>query len=128
MNRNPVPSCNLKEFLISGCCYALFSIIAPPPRTEGQYSVLSTVRSNVGVSATALARVSQAWYHTTLIKSATIESVQWYPHGIERMSRVNDALSSLVSSLIPALQGEDEGTADQRHEEALKLTKGILSE
>ena len=44
------------------------------------------------------------------------------------MSRVNDALSSLVSSFFPALPGEDEASADQRHEEALELTKGILSE
>ncbi|MCJ1382754.1 Microtubule-nucleating Tub4p (gamma-tubulin) complex component [Xylographa soralifera] len=43
------------------------------------------------------------------------------------MSRVNDALSSLVSALIPALPDEDETAADQRHEDALELTKGILS-
>ncbi|MCJ1437702.1 Microtubule-nucleating Tub4p (gamma-tubulin) complex component [Xylographa pallens] len=43
------------------------------------------------------------------------------------MSRVNDALSSLVSALIPALPDEDETAADERHEDALELTKGILS-
>ena len=44
------------------------------------------------------------------------------------MSRVNDALSSLVDAFIPALPGEDEASADQRHDEALELTKKILSE
>ncbi|MCJ1244573.1 Microtubule-nucleating Tub4p (gamma-tubulin) complex component [Trapelia coarctata] len=44
------------------------------------------------------------------------------------MARVNDALSSLVSALIPALSGEDEVSADQRHDEALELTKEILSD
>jgi len=44
------------------------------------------------------------------------------------MSRVNDALSSLVGALIPALPGEDEASADQRHDRALELTKEILSE
>ncbi|MCJ1388935.1 Microtubule-nucleating Tub4p (gamma-tubulin) complex component [Xylographa bjoerkii] len=43
------------------------------------------------------------------------------------MSRVNDALSSLVSALIPALPDEDENAADQRHEDALEFSKGILS-
>jgi hypothetical protein len=51
-----------------------------------------------------------------------------FSHGIKTMSRVNDALSSLVGALIPALPGEDEASADQRHDEALELTKEILGE
>ena len=41
--------------------------------------------------------------------------------------RVNDALSTLVKSLIPAVLGEDEGSEQERHEEALGLAKGILN-
>ena len=47
---------------------------------------------------------------------------------MSKQARVNDALSSLVSALIPALPEENEASADQRHADALDLAKGILSE
>lgn len=43
------------------------------------------------------------------------------------MPRVDHALSSLVSALIPAITGEDDAAADERHEEALELAKTILT-
>ncbi|MCJ1475114.1 Microtubule-nucleating Tub4p (gamma-tubulin) complex component [Lambiella insularis] len=54
------------------------------------------------------------------------QTVKDHPDGNHIMSRVNDALSSLVSALIPALPEEDEASADKRHEDALLLTKEIL--
>lgn len=42
------------------------------------------------------------------------------------MPRVDDALSSLVSALLPALPEEDETSSNKRHEDALVRTKEIL--
>ena len=46
--------------------------------------------------------------------------------GDEKSHRVNDALSTLVDVLVPRRQGEDNATADDRHEHALCLTKSII--
>ena len=48
--------------------------------------------------------------------------------GDERARRFEDALSSLVDNLIPALDGEDEETVDDRHNDALDLAKNIIDE
>ena len=46
--------------------------------------------------------------------------------GDERAQRLDDALSSLVDTLIPVLPGEDEATADERHDDALDLARSII--
>ena len=46
--------------------------------------------------------------------------------GDEKAQRLDDALSSLVDILIPVLPGEDEASADQRHENALELARSII--
>ena len=42
------------------------------------------------------------------------------------MPRVDQALSSLVSSFLPALSGEDDALADSRLEEAVELANSVL--
>lgn len=44
----------------------------------------------------------------------------------EKTQRLDDALSSLVDTLIPALPDEDDATADERHDHALDLARGII--
>jgi len=46
--------------------------------------------------------------------------------GDERAQRLDDALSSLVDTLIPTLPNEDEATADERHDDALDLARSFL--
>ena len=46
--------------------------------------------------------------------------------GDERAQRLEDALSSLVDTLIPFPPDEDEETADERHDEALALARSII--
>ena len=46
--------------------------------------------------------------------------------GDERAQRLDEALSSLVDSLIPTLPDEDEATADERHDDALDLARSII--
>lgn len=46
--------------------------------------------------------------------------------GDEKAQRLDDALSSLVDSLIPTLPDEDEATADERQEDALDLARSII--
>ena len=46
--------------------------------------------------------------------------------GDEKAQRMDDALSSLVDILIPALPDEDEASADQRHDNALELARSII--
>ena len=46
--------------------------------------------------------------------------------GDERAQRLDDALSSLVDTLIPALPDEDEATADERRDDALDLARSII--
>ncbi len=46
--------------------------------------------------------------------------------GDEKAQRLDDALSTLVDTLIPVLPDEDEATADERHDEALDLARGII--
>ena len=46
--------------------------------------------------------------------------------GDEKAQRLDDALSSLVDILIPALPDEDEASADQRHDNALGLARSII--
>ena len=46
--------------------------------------------------------------------------------GDEKAQRLDDALSSLVDILIPALPEEDEVTADERHDDALELARSII--
>ena len=46
--------------------------------------------------------------------------------GDEKAQRFEDALSSLVDVLIPALPGEDEDTADDRHDNALEHARYII--
>ena len=46
--------------------------------------------------------------------------------GDEKAQRLDDALSSLVDILIPALPDEDEATADERHDDALELARSII--
>lgn len=48
--------------------------------------------------------------------------------GDDRARRFDDALASLVDNLVPALEGEEEATADQRHDEALELASNIIQE
>ncbi|KAI9813231.1 MAG: Microtubule-nucleating Tub4p (gamma-tubulin) complex component [Pycnora praestabilis] len=42
--------------------------------------------------------------------------------------RIDDALASLVDAIIPIVADEDEGTADERHDDALELARSILDE
>lgn len=44
----------------------------------------------------------------------------------DRERRIGDALNSLVSILVPELDGENPAEADERHENALELAKGLL--
>lgn len=44
----------------------------------------------------------------------------------EKAQRLDDALSSLVDTLIPAIPGENEATADERHDDALDLARSII--
>ena len=44
----------------------------------------------------------------------------------EKAQRLDDALSSLVNTLIPTLLDEDEATADERHDDALDLARSII--
>lgn len=46
--------------------------------------------------------------------------------GDEKAQRLDDALSSLVDILVPALPDEDEATADERHDDALELARSII--
>ena len=46
--------------------------------------------------------------------------------GDERAQRFDDALSSLVDILLPPLPDEDEDAADDRHEDAVDLARGII--
>ena len=46
--------------------------------------------------------------------------------GDEKAQRLDDALSSLVDILIPALPDEDEAAADERHDDALELARSII--
>ena len=46
--------------------------------------------------------------------------------GDEKAQRLDDALSSLVDTLIPVLPDDDEATADERHDDALDLARGII--
>ncbi|KAL9103408.1 MAG: hypothetical protein Q9163_001547 [Psora crenata] len=48
--------------------------------------------------------------------------------GHERSQRFDDALSSLVSSLIPALPSDDDEVADERHDEAVEVARTIIEE
>ncbi|KAI9738322.1 MAG: Microtubule-nucleating Tub4p (gamma-tubulin) complex component [Cirrosporium novae-zelandiae] len=44
----------------------------------------------------------------------------------ERAKRINDALSSLVDSLIPVYPDDDEEVADERHDNALELARHVV--
>lgn len=46
--------------------------------------------------------------------------------GDAKAQRLDDALSSLVDILVPALPDEDEATADERHDDALELARSII--
>lgn len=46
--------------------------------------------------------------------------------GDEKAQRLDDALSSLVDTLIPIQHGEDAITADERREDALDLARSII--
>ena len=46
--------------------------------------------------------------------------------GDDKAQRLDDALSSLVDILIPALPDEDEVVADERHDDALELARSII--
>lgn len=46
--------------------------------------------------------------------------------GDDKAQRLDDALSSLVDILIPALPDEDEAVADERHDDALELARSII--
>ena len=46
--------------------------------------------------------------------------------GDEKAQRMDDALSSLVDIIIPAIPGEDDALADQRHDNALELARSII--
>ena len=46
--------------------------------------------------------------------------------GDERVQRVDDAISTLVDILVPHLEGEDEATADERHDDGVDLAHSIL--
>ena len=48
--------------------------------------------------------------------------------GDEKTQRLDDALSSLVDTLIPVLPDEDEAIADERHDDALDLARSIIDE
>lgn len=44
----------------------------------------------------------------------------------DRERRISDALNTLVNILVPEVDGEDPAEADERHENALELAKGLL--
>ena len=46
--------------------------------------------------------------------------------GDAKARRIDDALSSLVNHLIPALSDEDEALTDERRDEGLDLARNIL--
>ena len=46
--------------------------------------------------------------------------------GDDKAQRLDDALSSLVDTLIPLHAGEDESTADERRDDALALDRRII--
>ena len=46
--------------------------------------------------------------------------------GDEKAQRLDDALSSLVDLLVPALPDEDEATADKKYDDALDLARSII--
>lgn len=46
--------------------------------------------------------------------------------GDEKAQRLDDALSSLVDIIVPALPDEDEATADKRYDDALDLARSII--
>ena len=46
--------------------------------------------------------------------------------GDDKGQRLDDALSSLVDTLIPLHPGEDEATADERRDDALELARRII--
>ena len=46
--------------------------------------------------------------------------------GDEKAQRLDDALSSLVDSLIPTFPEEDEAAADERRDDALDLARSII--
>lgn len=46
--------------------------------------------------------------------------------GDDKAQRFDDALSSLVDTLVPTLPDEDEDAADERHENALEYARGII--
>ena len=46
--------------------------------------------------------------------------------GDEKAQRLDDALSSLVDILVPALPDEDEATADKKYDDALDLARSII--
>ena len=46
--------------------------------------------------------------------------------GDERAQRLDDALSSLVDTLIPLLPDDDEATVDERHDDALDMARSII--
>lgn len=46
--------------------------------------------------------------------------------GDDKAQRLDDALSSLVDILIPALPDEDGARADERHDDALGLARSII--
>ena len=48
--------------------------------------------------------------------------------GDDKAQRLDDALSSLVDILIPALPDEDEAAADERRDDALDLARSIIDE
>lgn len=47
--------------------------------------------------------------------------------GDDKAQRFDDALSSLVDTLIPTLQDEDEDAADERHEQALEHARDVIA-
>ena len=46
--------------------------------------------------------------------------------GDEKAQRLDDALSSLVDTLITSFPGEDEATADERRDDALDLARRVI--
>lgn len=46
----------------------------------------------------------------------------------EKVQRFDDALSSLVDILVPALPGEDEDALDDRQDDALDLARRIIDQ
>lgn len=57
---------------------------------------------------------------------ASADIVQWKAIDSIIMSRVNDALSTLVKALLPSAPQESESSAKTRHHEGLDLAKSIL--